>query len=152
MLLITGNADPEAARSDLPDVPVLRKPFDREQLAKRVAELLAAWARICTVQRWLPFLDTYRTMCLAPQPDFRRLLEGIREMKLAGASQAGRVMSFSGWDWQGRFASAPPAPSALIKPSPNGAATTDCLESSLIGVAGVKLLFSLVGLVGRLWV
>jgi hypothetical protein len=29
---------------------------------------------------WLPFLDTYRTMCMAPQPDFRRLLEGIREM------------------------------------------------------------------------
>ena len=42
ILLITGNADPEATRSDLPDVPVLRKPFDREQLATRVAELLVA--------------------------------------------------------------------------------------------------------------
>ena len=42
ILLITGNADPEAARSGLPDVPVLSKPFDREQLAQRVAELLAA--------------------------------------------------------------------------------------------------------------
>jgi hypothetical protein len=32
---------------------------------------------------WLPFLDTYRTMCLAPQPDFRRVLEEVREMRLA---------------------------------------------------------------------
>src|SRR6202043_3753665 len=29
-------------------------------------------------QIWLPFLDTYRTMCLAPQPEFRRLLEQAR--------------------------------------------------------------------------
>jgi hypothetical protein len=32
---------------------------------------------------WLPFLDTYRTMCLAPQPDFRRVLAGVRAMELA---------------------------------------------------------------------
>jgi hypothetical protein len=32
---------------------------------------------------WLPFLDTYRTMCLAPQPHFRRVLEEVREMRLA---------------------------------------------------------------------
>jgi putative transposase len=31
----------------------------------------------------LGFLDTYRTMCLAPQPDFQRLLEGIRELRFA---------------------------------------------------------------------
>ena len=31
---------------------------------------------------WLPFLDTYRTMCLAPQPDFRRVLENVRAMQL----------------------------------------------------------------------
>ena len=24
---------------------------------------------------WLPFLDTYRTLCLAPEPGFKRLLE-----------------------------------------------------------------------------
>ena len=40
--IVTGNADPEVTGADLPDVPVLRKPFDREQLANRVAELLAA--------------------------------------------------------------------------------------------------------------
>jgi hypothetical protein len=32
--------------------------------------------------RWLPFLNTYRTMCLAPQPDFRRALEDVRDMRL----------------------------------------------------------------------
>jgi hypothetical protein len=32
---------------------------------------------------WLPFLDTYRTMCLAPQPDFKRVLEDVRAMQLA---------------------------------------------------------------------
>ncbi len=42
VLLITGNADPEVFQADLPDVPVLRKPFDQEQLAARVADLLEA--------------------------------------------------------------------------------------------------------------
>lgn len=32
---------------------------------------------------WLPFLNAYRTMCLAPEPDFRRVLEEIRDMRLA---------------------------------------------------------------------
>jgi len=32
---------------------------------------------------WLPFLDTYRTMCLAPEPEFRRLLDGVRELSVA---------------------------------------------------------------------
>jgi hypothetical protein len=32
---------------------------------------------------WLPFLDTYRTMCLVPQPEFRRVLDEIREMRMA---------------------------------------------------------------------
>src|SRR3984893_14532913 len=31
-----------------------------------------------TYPSWLPFLDTYRTMCLAPEPPFRRALEEIR--------------------------------------------------------------------------
>jgi hypothetical protein len=34
------------------------------------------WAR-------LPFLDTYRTMCVAPERQFRRVLEEIREMRFA---------------------------------------------------------------------
>jgi hypothetical protein len=32
---------------------------------------------------WLPFLDTYRTMCLAPKDNFRRVVEEVREMRLA---------------------------------------------------------------------
>jgi len=35
------------------------------------------------MELWLPFLDTYRTMCLAPQPDFRRVLEDVLAMQLA---------------------------------------------------------------------
>ena len=31
----------------------------------------------------LPFLNTYRTMCVAPKPEFRRILEEIRDMRLA---------------------------------------------------------------------
>jgi hypothetical protein len=30
---------------------------------------------------WLPFLDTYRTMCLAPEPAVREILEGIRDLR-----------------------------------------------------------------------
>jgi hypothetical protein len=30
---------------------------------------------------WLPFLDTYRTMCRAPEPAFRQVLEDIRELR-----------------------------------------------------------------------
>jgi hypothetical protein len=32
---------------------------------------------------WLRFLNTYRTMCRAPDPNFRRVLEDIRELALA---------------------------------------------------------------------
>ncbi len=35
-----------------------------------------------SVAEILPFLNTYRTMCIAPEPEFRRLLEGIRNMRL----------------------------------------------------------------------
>lgn len=31
----------------------------------------------------VPFLNAYRTMCFAPEPDFRRVLEDIRELRLA---------------------------------------------------------------------
>jgi hypothetical protein len=31
----------------------------------------------------LPSLNTYRTMCLVPKPEFRRLLEEIRQLPLA---------------------------------------------------------------------
>jgi hypothetical protein len=31
----------------------------------------------------LPFLNTYRTMCIAPEPEFLRVLEEIRHLDLA---------------------------------------------------------------------
>lgn len=37
----------------------------------------------CNEEGWLPFLNTYRTMCNAPEPTFRLLLEGIRELHVA---------------------------------------------------------------------
>jgi hypothetical protein len=33
--------------------------------------------------KWLPFLDIYRTMCIAPSPDFLRALEGISALRVA---------------------------------------------------------------------
>jgi len=32
---------------------------------------------------WLGFLNSYRTMCLAPTPEFRRVLEEIQGLPLA---------------------------------------------------------------------
>jgi hypothetical protein len=32
---------------------------------------------------WLHFLNTYRTMCLAPGPEFQRILEGVGELRRA---------------------------------------------------------------------
>ena len=32
---------------------------------------------------WLPFLDTYRTFCFAPPPEFRRVLGEVRAFSLA---------------------------------------------------------------------
>lgn len=34
-------------------------------------------------KNWLPFLNAYRTMCLAPEPDFRRLLEATQSLAVA---------------------------------------------------------------------
>jgi hypothetical protein len=31
---------------------------------------------------WLPFLDTYRTMCVAPHPEFQGMLQRVRELGL----------------------------------------------------------------------
>jgi hypothetical protein len=41
-----------------------RVPQQKEEKAKRIS--------------WLPFLNTYRTICLAPEPAFRQILEDIR--------------------------------------------------------------------------
>ena len=33
--------------------------------------------------KWLPLLDTYRTMCRAPEPAFQQILEDVRELRFA---------------------------------------------------------------------
>jgi site-specific DNA recombinase len=61
-------------------VATFRQPFDL--LAETTA--IAARSAVATIptltksEIWPPFLDTYRTMCLAPDPPFRRVLEEVR--------------------------------------------------------------------------
>jgi len=50
-------------------------------IAARAAE--AETAKSAKTEIWLPFLDTYRTMCLAPNPEFRQLLEQARDLPTA---------------------------------------------------------------------
>jgi CheY-like chemotaxis protein len=40
ILLMTGNADIEAIQAELPEINLLRKPFDRHVLAERVSSML----------------------------------------------------------------------------------------------------------------
>jgi hypothetical protein len=35
------------------------------------------------VPKWLAFLDTYRTLCLAPPPEIREIFERVKEEKSA---------------------------------------------------------------------
>lgn len=60
----------------------------RHPLRTLTARRSLAEARILPVAKfseggWLRFVNTYRTMCIAPEPEFRRVLEEIREMRLA---------------------------------------------------------------------
>ena len=34
-------------------------------------------------KKWLGFLNTYRTMCVAPEPEFRRLIQDIQTLDFA---------------------------------------------------------------------
>ena len=34
------------------------------------------------IVRWLPFVDTYRTLCLAPPPTLKAVFDGVRELTL----------------------------------------------------------------------
>jgi hypothetical protein len=71
-------ADP-GPEEDLPDVP-----HDQPAVTRRGDLWLLGPSGVprhpksAKSEIWLPFLDTYRTMCLAPQPDFRRVLAGVR--------------------------------------------------------------------------
>ncbi len=36
-----------------------------------------------TLKSWLPFLNTYRTFCLSPSTEKRKVLDGIKALQLA---------------------------------------------------------------------
>jgi site-specific DNA recombinase len=62
-----------------------RQPFDRvaETAPTAARQTVRNMANSAKSEIWLPFLDTYRTMCVAPKPDFLRVLEKIREIRFA---------------------------------------------------------------------
>ena len=66
-------------------VAAFRGPFDL--LAETAVSALRAaageTAKSAKTEIWLPFLNTYRTMCLTPTPVFRRLFEDVRDIRLA---------------------------------------------------------------------
>jgi hypothetical protein len=58
-------------RLDLPGLPDVIREFPE-----------ASFISIPDNQR-LPFLNTYRTICRAPEPDFRQILEDVRVLRFA---------------------------------------------------------------------
>jgi DNA-binding NtrC family response regulator len=40
VLLMTGNADPEAIQNEIPNLAMMLKPFDRDALTRRVGDIL----------------------------------------------------------------------------------------------------------------
>ena len=73
-------ADPRPARGTDPG-----RTFDllAETTAIAVRSAANETAKSAKTEIWLPFLNTYRTMCLVPQPEFRQILEDVRELRLA---------------------------------------------------------------------
>jgi hypothetical protein len=63
----------------------LRQPFDLLAKTNASPTYREAGKMDDTAKKeiWLPFLNTYRTMCLVLPPEFRWVLEEIREMRLA---------------------------------------------------------------------
>ena len=66
-------------------VATFRQPFDMlaETVIETRNECVAEAASAPVSDKWLPFVSAYRTMCLAPDPDFRRVLQDARGLMLA---------------------------------------------------------------------
>jgi len=66
-------------------VATFREPFD--MLAETAANSnrleSGATFKAAKTEIWLPFLNTYRTMCRAPEPDFRQILKDVRALPFA---------------------------------------------------------------------
>jgi hypothetical protein len=66
-------------------VATFREPFDLlAQTATNSAQLgTGEESKSAKNEIWLPFLDTYRTMCRTPEPNFRQILEDVRALRFA---------------------------------------------------------------------
>ena len=53
---------------------------------------------------WLPFVDTYRTICQAPEPEFKRVLEHVRDMRADERLAAGDMEGEAVWLRIGKIA------------------------------------------------
>jgi hypothetical protein len=65
---------------------VYRSAYSRVYRSSKITEIyepLSQQYQRLDIKIWLPFLKTYRTICLAPSADFRRMLEDVRELGLA---------------------------------------------------------------------
>jgi site-specific DNA recombinase len=62
-----------------------RQPFDLLAETAAIAARPGAGNMINPAKSeiWLPFLDTYRTFCVSPSAEMRKLLEGVRTLQLA---------------------------------------------------------------------
>lgn len=62
-----------------------RQPFDMlvETLDSVGLSEISVGLKPAESENWLPFLNTYRTMCVAPEAEFRQLLRDIRTLDLA---------------------------------------------------------------------
>jgi hypothetical protein len=66
-------------------VATFRDPFDilaETTTAAALAEMGES-VKSAKSEIWLPFLDAYRTMCIAPSPDFLQALEGLSALPVA---------------------------------------------------------------------
>lgn len=50
------------------------------RVLQRLAWLDKSLSRLGELSRWLPFLDAYRTLCMAPREEVRRVFEGLQRI------------------------------------------------------------------------
>jgi hypothetical protein len=64
----------------------LRQPFDSFAAAAATPDgrKAAGVAADGPPGNWLPFVESYRTLCLAPPPEVKAVFEGLRHLALAG--------------------------------------------------------------------
>lgn len=68
---------------ELRHVPSLGYPDTLKCPGKHGQKTEISYCYEIVMSAWLPFLNAYRTMCGAPEPEFRQLLQDIRTLDLA---------------------------------------------------------------------